>query len=144
MKKNLFVFTDGGARGNPGPGAIGFVVRNNANKIIFEKSQFIGRTTNNVAEYQAVIEALNWIKENVQKFKSLKVQFFLDSKLVVNQLNGLFKIKNKNLQKLILQVRKSEQEIKGNIKYFFIPRHKNYQADNLVNKAFKSISHLPA
>jgi len=134
MAKSLYVFTDGGARGNPGPAAIGFLIKDNSGKILVEQGKPIGRATNNIAEYQAVIEALRWIASNI-RYQTSSINFFLDSKLVVNQLNGLFKIKNKNLRNLIIEVRRLEQEIGGNVFYNFIPREKNRKADFLVNFA---------
>jgi len=89
IKKTFFVFTDGGSRGNPGPGAVGVVVKNVDRKNIKTISKSLGKTTNNVAEYMAVIEALKWIKEN-EKEDSSEFNFSIDSKLVVNQLNGSF------------------------------------------------------
>jgi ribonuclease HI len=133
-KRNLFIFTDGGARGNPGPAAIGFMVKDNRGQVLVKLGKYIGRATNNVAEYQAVIEALKWIKSSIQ-YSIFSIQFFLDSKLVVNQLNGRFKIKDVKLKNLIIKVRCLEKEIKGKIFYHFIPRQKNHHADFLVNQA---------
>jgi len=134
-EKSLYVFTDGGARGNPGPAAVGFIIKDDQGKVLTQQAKFIGKTTNNVAEYTAVIEALKWLGQNFSIFQFSNCQFFLDSKLVVNQLNGLFKIKNKNLRNLVVEVRKLEQEIGGNVFYNFIPREKNRKADFLVNFA---------
>ena len=133
ITKKLFIFTDGGARGNPGPAAIGFIVKDNQGKILAKIGKYIGRTTNNVAEYQAVIEALKWIKSSIQ-YSIFSIQFFLDSKLVVNQLNGRFKIKDAKLKNLVIKVRCLEKEINGKIFYHFIPRQKNHHADFLVNQ----------
>jgi ribonuclease HI len=137
MKKTLFVFADGGARGNPGPAAVGFLVKNNQGKVLVRQGKYIGRATNNVAEYMAVVEALKWLKKNlIGLTKSIDaIKFFLDSKLVVNQLNGLFKIKNKNLRDLVIKVRELEQGVGGNIFYYYQTREKNKQADFLVNQA---------
>jgi ribonuclease HI len=131
----LHVFCDGGARGNPGPAAIGFVIKDSSGKILKEKGKFIGQTTNNVAEYRAVIEALKWLSQpsTINHQPSL-ITFFLDSRLVVNQLNGLFKIKNENLRGLVIEVRQLEQMIGGNVVYRFIKREKNLEADRLVNE----------
>lgn len=135
IKKIIFVFTDGGARGNPGPAAVGFLVKDSRGKVLVRQGKYIGRATNNVAEYMAVIEALKWLKRNLSLVGSFDtVKFFLDSKLVVNQLNSLFKIKNKNLRDLIIKVRKLEQSLGGNIAYNFRTREKNKQADFLVNQ----------
>lgn len=141
MSKTLYVFTDGGAKGNPGPAAAAFVVKDNQGKILAQSAKLIGRTTNNVAEYSAVIEALNWIKKKKSGSTNIeKVEFFLDSKLVVCQLNGIFKIKNRKLRELMIEVRKLEQEIGGNVSYCFVPREKNRLADFLVQNLLTRIS----
>jgi len=132
--QELFVFTDGGSRGNPGPAAIGFVIRNSAGKTLARRGEYLGETTNNVAEYQAVIKALAWIGGRPD-FSAAKITFFLDSKLVVNQLNGLFKIKNARLRQLIIKVRQLERKVGGRIVYRFVPREKNREADSLVNQS---------
>lgn len=134
MKKRLVVFVDGGARGNPGPAAVGFIIKNSSGEIIHRQGKYIGETTNNVAEYQAVIEALKWINANLKK-QSLRVEFFLDSKLVVNQLNGIFKVKEIKMRNLVVRVRQLERELGGNISYQLIPREKNFLADSLVNQS---------
>lgn len=134
----IIIFTDGGARSNPGPAAIGVVVKSETGKLLASISKTLGEATNNIAEYQAVIAALEWIKNNKQQItdnKELTAQFFSDSKLVVHQLNGLYKIKEAHLRELLLKVRQLEQEMGGNIFYNLIPREKNWEADALVNKA---------
>lgn len=136
--EKLVIFTDGGARGNPGPAAVGVVVKTEKGQLLASISRTIGETTNNVAEYQAVIAAFEWLKENKQinKYANMQIiQFYLDSKLVVNQLNGLFKIKEYHLRELLLKVRTLEQEVGGNIVYSLVPREKNWEADVLVNRA---------
>lgn len=140
----LHIFTDGGARGNPGPAAVGVVIKNNNGNLIKSLGKRIGETTNNVAEYSAVIEALQIVRNQLlvsssdgstASEKIEKINFFLDSSLVVNQLNGLFKVKDANLRNLLLRVRELENEAGGNISYTQIPREKNWQADELVNQA---------
>lgn len=145
MIRKLYVFTDGGARRNPGPAAIGVVIKDSRGKTLAKFGKFIGRATNNVAEYQAVIEALEWAISNSSlreisskcKYQISNINFFLDSKLVVNQLNGLFKIKNLNLRNLIIKIRRLEEKIDGKISYYFISRKKNKEADLLVNQVLK-------
>jgi ribonuclease HI len=139
MKKSISVFTDGGARGNPGPAAAAFIVKDEQGKIIFSAGKKIGRATNNVAEYTAVIEALKWLAANLAKVRPHQqpINFFVDSKLIVSQLNGLFKVKNSNLRKLIIEIRKLEQIVGGNIFYYYIPREKNQESDFLVWKTFR-------
>lgn len=134
----LIVFTDGGARGNPGRGAIGVVITTEGSQILAKISRTIGQTTNNVAEYSAVIAGLTWIKQNAKMHECMNakmIQFFLDSILVVNQLNGLFKVKNPELRNLLVKIRELEQEAGGNVMYTVIPREKNKEADALVNQA---------
>src|SRR5574341_1068455 len=103
----FIVHTDGGARGNPGPAAVGVVIeklknenlkmKNEERELLVEFGKQIGEATNNVAEYTAVLEGLRNLKSQISNFKfedrkHLEIQFFLDSNLVVNQLNGLFKV----------------------------------------------------
>ncbi len=133
----IIIHTDGGARGNPGPAALGVVIKTEQGELIASISRTIGETTNNVAEYQAVVAALEWLKSNSasQSVSYSVIQFFLDSKLVVNQLNGYFKVKDGNLRNLLLQIRVLEAEVGGKIYYSLIPREKNTEADFFVNKA---------
>jgi ribonuclease HI len=137
----LYIFCDGGARGNPGPAAIGFVVKDSDNKVLFEQGVYIGKATNNVAEYTAVIKALEWLSSEITNFQFsvFKINFYLDSKLVVNQLNGLFKIKNSSLRDLIIKARQLEREINLPIIYNHVPREKNKRADLLLNQALDKL-----
>jgi len=139
----ISVYTDGGARGNPGPAATGFVVKSTT-KTLHKAGLYIGEKTNNQAEYQAVIEALKWLSQNnKQLLKEAKsIQFRLDSLLVVNQLNGKFKIKNLGLRELLLQIRNIEPDVTLPISYAHIPRAQNAEADSLVNDALDKIDKL--
>lgn len=131
----LIIHTDGGARGNPGPAAVGVVI-DQEKKRLAEFAKTIGETTNNVAEYTAVIEALKWLKNNGRHFAGdTTIQFFLDSNLVVQQLNGKFKVKEPRLRDLLFTVRALEQEVKGEIHYRAVPREQNRRADFLLNQA---------
>lgn len=138
MTDKLFIYTDGGARGNPGPAAVGIYIVDQNGKELFKLGKKIGTVTNNVAEYTAVIEALCWLKENKDDLllNNYSINFFLDSKLVVCQLNGLYKIKDNKLKELSIKVRELEQAIGGNVRYSFIPREKNTVADALVNSSY--------
>lgn len=134
--KTLNVFTDGGARGNPGEGAIGvYIADENKNELAgFGKK--IGFTTNNVAEYKAVISALDWLIENKKDIaKNAKIHFFLDSKLVCSQIMGIFKVKDVNLRDLLFDIRDREAQINLPIYYKHIPREQNKKADSFVNFA---------
>jgi ribonuclease HI len=132
----LNIFTDGGSRGNPGSSAFGVYIADQDNRKIVGFGKTIGIATNNVAEYSAVIAALNWIIENKKDYsKDVKVNFFMDSKLVCSQVIGLFKVKNANLRNLLFEVRDREAQINLPIYYKHIPREKNSMADALVNEA---------
>lgn len=126
----LIIFSDGGARGNPGPAGIGAVLYGDNKKVVAEVSEFIGIATNNQAEYKALIAAL-------KKAVALKVQevsCYLDSELVVKQLKREYKIKNKDLAPLFLEVYNLSIKFK-NINYYHIPREQNAVADKLANQA---------
>lgn len=131
----LFVYVDGGARGNPGPSAVGVYIVDQNKKEVNKISETIGHATNNVAEYSAVVKALSWIAMNVTKNDYSKINFFMDSQLVCSQIKGLYKVKNSDLRNLLFSVRELEAKIQIPIFYNLIPREKNYEADLLVNKA---------
>lgn len=137
MNNKIYIYADGGARGNPGPAAIGVLIKNESGQTLTTISRTIGKTTNNMAEYQAVVAALEFLKSypTIKPSNNLTIHFFLDSKLVVNQLNGYFKVKNSFLRDFILKIRTLEQEVGGNVTYKLIPREENLRADRLVNKA---------
>lgn len=139
MINTLNVFTDGGARGNPGPSAIGVYMEDDKRKKLAGFGKAIGVATNNVAEYKAVIEALDWIIENKKDIsRDAKVYFFLDSKLICSQIIGLFKVKNADLRNLLFEVRDREAQISLPIYYKNIPREQNVKADAFVNSALDS------
>ncbi len=123
------IYTDGGARGNPGPGGTGVVIYDISNKIVQEHSRFLGHTTNNKAEYEALILGL----EKTKALKATIVDCYLDSKLVVEQLNRRYKVKNKDLGVLFLKAWNLSQYFKE-INFYHIPREKNKKADSLVNQ----------
>jgi ribonuclease HI len=130
------LFTDGGSRGNPGPAAIGVVIANERGQAIKKYGQAIGETTNNEAEYQAVIFALKKFKQvfGKAKAKAAGIEMRLDSELVVSQLNHRYKIEEPNLQTLFLQVWNLTLDF-GEVKFTVIPREQNKEADKLVNEA---------
>ncbi|MFH1289619.1 MAG: ribonuclease HI family protein [Patescibacteria group bacterium] len=132
---NLIIFSDGGSRGNPGPAAIGFVIRKGSGKELVKLGREIGNTTNNVAEYTAILEALKWVKENVSLDGDLKINCYLDSLLVVRQLEGKFKIKDSKMKALTVEIKKLESEMDAEIFYLLVPREENKIADSLVNQA---------
>ena len=103
MKNKIIIHTDGGSRGNPGPAAVGVVIEGD---LVGKKEfgEYIGETTNNEAEYRAVIFALKKLKPLLgsNKCKESSVEFLLDSELVVKQLNKEYKLKDKNIQNLFI------------------------------------------
>lgn len=125
------IFTDGGARGNPGPAACAFVVVSD-NQMIAQKGRYLGNATNNYAEYQGVIEALMWLTAHKDEVM-FPVTISLDSQLVVNQLQGLFKVKEPTLRTLLLEIKTLEQQVGNAVFYHHIPRLHNSRADQLVN-----------
>jgi ribonuclease HI len=129
----FIVHTDGGARGNPGQAAIGVVIEDDTKKVVQKFGKQIGVATNNVAEYTAVAESLKALQPIAGE--SPDIEFFLDSTLVVNQLNGIFKIKDPTLRQLVTAIRILEQEVGGVVRYTSIPREQNRRADFLVNQA---------
>lgn len=133
MQHFLKIYTDGGARGNPGFAACAFVVVRDG-RVIYKDSLFLNTTTNNVAEYTGVIYALEWLTKNWKNFPEEKIFFFLDSELVVKQLTGKYKIKSKHLKILATRVKKIESQIGKKIVYKLVGREKNTLADSLVNK----------
>ena len=131
----IFTNSDGGCRGNPGPGAIAVIVRDEG-KILLKYSAFIGKqTTNNVAEYEALIKAL----ELASKFTKNEVTCILDSELVVNQLLGRYKVKHPNILKLFLRVQKLQENFEK-IKYVHVSRENKFQiiVDEMLNEELDS------
>lgn len=133
----LIVYTDGASRGNPGPASYGFTVCNEGGKLLFEEGKYIGITTNNVAEYTAVLEALKVIKRNFANGIPVNIELYADSKLVIEQLSGRYKVKSPHLRPLIEEIKILSFEL-GGITHAHVPREKNTGADRLANLALDS------
>lgn len=129
----LTVFTDGASRGNPGPAAYGFVVYDGG-KVVYKEGKTLGVTTNNVAEYTSVRQALKYLQKNYPDKLPLTVDFYADSKLVVEQLSGRFKVKSAHLKEIINEINRLILQI-GKATFKHIPREKNSAADKLANIA---------
>jgi len=125
-------YSDGGARGNPGPGGIGVLICDPQDKILMEHKDTIGHATNNVAEYCALVAALTIAVE----IEANEVEAFLDSELVVKQLTGQYRVKNEAIKQLVAEVRGLEKNF-GRVSYQHLPRtHVMMRgADKLVNMA---------
>ena len=130
----LIIYTDGGSRGNPGAAAIGAVIESK------HYSAPIGETTNNIAEYKAVIFALKKAKHLLgnEKCAETEIEIRSDSELLVNQIKGDYKIKDKELQPLFIEIWNLKQDFK-NVEFILIPREENKIADSLVNRALDTL-----
>lgn len=131
----LKIFTDGGARGNPGPAGIGVVVFDEAQDEVFQHSEFLGQATNNEAEYKALLASLEWLRDYANEQSIDEVEWFLDSKLVVEQISRRWKIKEARLQTLAQQAWEILGSFKFNYSFHHVPREKNAIADGLANQA---------
>lgn len=125
----LHIYIDGGSKGNPGPSAIGIVFRTPEGAEIWSKAKDIGHGTNNQAEYTALVEALKAAK----RFHPNSIKVFSDSKLLVNQMNHVYKIKNDSIKELFLDAWNRVIDYKGKVTFTHIPREQNQEADALTN-----------
>jgi ribonuclease HI len=128
--KKLIIYTDGGSRGNPGPAAIGAVLKDEAGFLVAEISECIGVTTNNQAEYRAVVAAIEKAKELGAK----ELDFFLDSELVVKQLKREYKVRDKDLAPLFMKIYNAMMGFEK-VTFTHVRREFNTEADKLVNEA---------
>jgi ribonuclease HI len=135
---SLTIFSDGGSRGNPGPAACAYVIYRD-DVIIAKDAKYLGITTNNVAEYEGVLLALQYL---VTSNLDTSVFFYLDSQLVVRQLEGRYKIKDEKLVKLAEQVQSLQRMHNLEIKWEHVLRNKNKIADALVNEKLDTSSRL--
>ena len=132
MSKKALIFTDGGAEPNPGPGAIGVVIKNQQGKTVATISQAVGRVTNNQAEYMAVIAAL----EKAVSLGYDEVEMRADSELVVRQINGRYRVRNTKLKPLYRKAIELKSQFKG-FTITHIPRNLNREADRLAGEAVR-------
>ncbi len=138
MTARIQLYTDGGARGNPGPAAIGILICDTAGKFLRERHELIGPTTNNVAEYTAVIRGL----ELAAELRAEEVHAFMDSQLVANQLGGTFRVKTPHILDLYKRVQVLLPRFKKTI-FTHVPRthEKIRYVDKLVNLALDRAGH---
>lgn len=138
MTKTLKIHTDGGSRGNPGPAACAAVFLDQ-DQVVFEQGLFLGTTTNNQAEYQGVLLALNELAGHPAKYQQFsQIDFYLDSELVVKQLKGEYKIKNSELQPLALQIFQIIRLLPQTLSFTHVRRHLNKLPDTLLNQTLDS------
>lgn len=136
----VHVYTDGGSRGNPGEAASGIYICDDKGNELASLGIRLGITTNNVAEYTAVIKAYDWLLTHKEILaNSPKVSFFMDSQLVASQLKGIYKVKHPGMQQLFLQVQAKERQLGKPVSYTHIPREQNKKADSMVNAALDNL-----
>lgn len=135
-QEKIIIYTDGGARGNPGPAAIGVVIKDSAGRSVKSYGEAIGNTTNNEAEYRAVVSALQKTKALLgkEKTKRLVVEVNMDSELVARQLGGEYKIEEERLFPFFIKIWNLKIDF-GEVKFKHISREKNKEADRMVNEA---------
>lgn len=137
QNQELVIHSDGGSRGNPGTAACAFVAEIGKDAIE-KKSKYLGITTNNIAEYSGVLIATEWLLENERYRNYNSVIFYLDSELVVKQINGIYKIKNRELLELSIKIKNNLQKMGNEFLFRNIPREENKVADYLVNQELDS------
>jgi ribonuclease HI len=129
---------DGGSRGNPGPAAYGVVIRNPRGEIVARLKKYIGRTTNNVAEYYGLIAALDYAQSN--QVRELHIES--DSELLVKQMHGQYKVKSADLQPLFERAKKMSRSF-ASFRIIHVYREQNREADALANEAMDQVSAAP-
>ena len=132
MPKRILIHTDGAAKGNPGPAGIGYIAHGENGTVLFEHCRYIGETTNNVAEYRALIEGLTKALEE----GATDVRAASDSQLMVRQIHGLYRVKQPHLQKLFNEVAQLRRRF-DHFEITHVPREKNREADVLANRAIR-------
>ncbi|MFC1632916.1 ribonuclease HI family protein [Patescibacteria group bacterium] len=130
----LISYTDGGARGNPGLAAIGVVLQDEHGKLVKEFGEAMGEATNNQAEYQAIIRAL----ETAAELGASEVESYLDSELVVKQLNSEYKVKHANMKPLFEKVQALAGQF-DKVSFAHVMREDNVRADELLNEVLDSL-----
>lgn len=134
--QKIIIFTDGGARGNPGPAGAGAVLFDEKGKTIKEASRFLGVQTNNFAEYEAVLLGLQTAKKIFgKKVCNMEFEVKLDSELVAEQLSHRYQIKEKGLIPQFIKIHNLRVAQFPNVTFTHVPREKNKEADRLANEA---------
>jgi ribonuclease HI len=140
--KKIILHTDGGSRGNPGPAGSGAIMFDEQGTVLGEVKKYLGHTTNNVAEYEAVRIGLAMMRDHfgADECKNLDVVVRMDSELVCKQLNGQYRVKNAKLIPLFTAVRAAYTNTFPHISFEHVRREKNKDADRLANEAMDQAS----
>jgi ribonuclease HI len=134
----IYAFTDGAARGNPGHGGIGIVLKDESGTVLAKEKKYLGRVTNNVAEYTALVECLrrvNALFGDTGGVACSKLVLHSDSELMVRQINGEYKVKNRVLKNLFDQVHDILRSARFDFSIKHVPRERNKEADALANES---------
>lgn len=139
IPEKLVIYTDGGSRGNPGPSAVAVVIANERDEIVKRYSKTIGQATNNEAEYEALLFALEKIRAlfGKDKIKKMNFEIRMDSELVVEQLNGQYKVEEERLWPYFMRIWNARIDF-GKLDIKHVPRSRNKETDRLVNQALGS------
>jgi ribonuclease HI len=140
--EKIIAYTDGGARGNPGPAGVGVQILSADGKVLKEVAKFLGNATNNFAEYNGVLVALQTMKAMFgKKSKEMEFEIRLDSELVKKQLNAEYQIKEPGLVPYFIEIHNMRVASFPNLTFTHIPREKNKEADRLANEAMDGNVH---
>jgi ribonuclease HI len=131
--QKIIIYTDGGARNNPGPAGAGAIIFNESGEVLKEASKYLGEQTNNWAEYEAVI--LGFETAKALGLENREIEFKVDSQLIQLQIIGEYKIKNPALYEQCSKIKKFQKEGFKNVTFTHIPREENSEADRLANEA---------
>jgi ribonuclease HI len=135
ISSKVKLYADGGSRGNPGPSALGFVVVDpSSSEVVFEFGKYIGITTNNQAEYQALVRGMEYCRAHGIR----EIEVYMDSLLVINQMKGIFKVRNRDLWSLYEKAKEFASSF-NSITFQHVPRELNKLADIQVNIALDSV-----
>ena len=136
LRNKIIIYTDGGARGNPGPAAIGVAMQDAEGHPVKGWGKAIGIATNNEAEYQAVVFALQKAKAlfGSKRAKTIRMEIRMDSNLVANQLSGVYKIEEERLFPFFIKIWNLKMDF-DRVSFMHVPREQNKEADRLVNEA---------
>lgn len=129
----LIINTDGASRGNPGQASYGFVVQDGQKKVLYEEGERLGVATNNVAEYTAVLRALEYVEKKYDA-KKTKIDIVSDSQLVASQLSGIYKIKSPHLFQIFIKIKKLQKNF-SEVSFRHVLRTENVLADRMANLA---------
>jgi ribonuclease HI len=133
--RELVLYTDGASRGNPGPSGAGALITDKAGTIVAEEAVYLGEVTNNQAEYQALLIGLKAVVELAPSRLTVR----MDSELIVKQLNGEYRVRNRNLLPLYGRAREFIRRL-ADVRVVHVPREQNVQADRLANQAIDNRS----